>query len=147
MFQTVVVLCIGNICRSPLAMIQLQSQLKAAGSPITVTSAGLGALHNHPAHEIMQKIAEDQQLDLSNHHAKQVTPETIKSADLIFVMTENQKNQVHLEFPQSRGKVFLLHNNPPMDIPDPYQKTEQDFKNAAASIQEGVNQWVKLLSK
>lgn len=146
MFHSILVLCIGNICRSPLAEVLLAHGLKAAGAEIRVSSAGLGALRDHPAHEIMQEIALGLGLNLEEHRAQQISENLVREAELILVMTENQKNQMHQDFPQSRGKVFLLHNIPAKDIPDPYQKEESDFHTAAALIQTGVNQWVKTLT-
>lgn len=146
MFETILVLCIGNICRSPLAKVQLATSLAAAGSKIRVKSAGLGALKHHQAHEIMQKIATDQGLNLEDHQAQQISENLVREADLILVMTENQKNQMLQDFPQTRGKVFLLHNNPAKDIPDPYQKDETNFYAAAELIKQGVDQWVAAVS-
>ena len=143
MFSSILILCIGNICRSPLAEVQLKFLLK--NTDIKIASAGLHAMHNYPASDHSQTIAQAAGLDLSQHKAQQATQALLKTADLILVMTERQLKEVHQDFPQTRGKVFLVHKMPPTDIPDPYQQEKAAFDYAWTLIQAGLDQWAEII--
>ncbi|MBP6133345.1 MAG: low molecular weight phosphotyrosine protein phosphatase, partial [Thauera sp.] len=75
MFDKILTLCTGNICRSPLAEFLLRDRLAARGRAATVASAGIGALVGHPADETTQRVALRHGIDLSPHVARQLTPE------------------------------------------------------------------------
>ena len=65
----ILVVCTGNICRSPTGEYCLKKEL---GPEFEVMSAGLGALVDHPAHELSQKIALEHGIDMSAHRARQI---------------------------------------------------------------------------
>ena len=145
MFSSVLILCIGNICRSPLAEAALREALQQQNKTIQVSSAGLHAMVEYPADPNSVTIAEANSLNLDQHKARQLNLELVKKADLILVMTQNQLKQVHQDYPSSRGKVFLLHNSPATDIPDPYKQDETAFEEAWKLIQAGVANWSQML--
>ena len=93
MFDKILTLCTGNICRGPLAEYLLRDRLAARGRAATVASAGIGALVGHPADETTQRVALRHGTDLSPHVARQLTPEITRWADLILVMEKH-----HLEY-------------------------------------------------
>lgn len=146
MFSSILVLCIGNICRSPLAEAYLKVKAAEKGLTLDISSAGLHALVEHPADPQSVKIAERIGLDLSQHKARQVNSKMMKQADLVFVMTQNQLQEVHHRFPETRGKVFLVHNAPAKDIADPYKQEDHAFDRAWEMIKVGVDAWVTTLS-
>lgn len=142
MFSKILVLCIGNICRSPLAEIALRQKAVAAGLQLDIDSAGISAMTGYPADEKSIIIGNANNLDLSNHEAKQLSDELIRWADIILVMTQNQKQAVHKEFAISRGKVFLLCESTGDDIPDPYQQEKTAFDHAWTLIEKGCDEWI-----
>ena len=146
MISSVLVLCIGNICRSPLAESYLRQELQRKGSTIEVSSAGLEPLHDHPAHDNSVAIANKEGFSVANHRARRVTQKLIQESELILVMTQNQLKEVHQRFPEARGKVFLVQNKPPMDIADPYQKQTQAYADAWELIQKGIDDWAGVLA-
>ena len=83
MMKHILVVCTGNICRSPTGEYCLKKEL---GPDFEVMSAGLGALVDHPAHELSQKIALEHGIDMSAHRARQINLDILKWADLILVM-------------------------------------------------------------
>src|SRR3546814_3067238 len=85
----ILLVCIGNICRSPLA----EALLKQHFPDKTVHSAGLAALVGHPADSTAQDIAHQHGLDLSAHRAQQITQAMCRSADLILVMESEQQRE------------------------------------------------------
>ena len=78
----ILVVCTGNICRSPTGEYLLKKEL---GEGFDVMSAGLGALVDHPAHELSQKIALEHGVDMSAHRARQINLDILKWADLTSV--------------------------------------------------------------
>ena len=87
MFNSILVVCVGNICRSPVAEYLFKDRLKHLGKEIFIESAGLGALTGKPAHpDAIQTVSS--QLDLTPHIAQQLTAELIVKHDLILVMEE-----------------------------------------------------------
>ena len=89
--KNILVVCTGNICRSPTGEYLLKKEL---GEGFNVMSAGLGALVDHPAHEISQKIALEHGIDMSAHHARQINLDILKWADLILVMENGHKKEL-----------------------------------------------------
>lgn len=142
--RNILTLCIGNICRSPLAEVLLARELPGH----QVSSAGLGALVGAPADPFSIEIAAEQGLDLSAHRARQVSQWLCQQADLILVMEQAHKLQLEQQFPMVRGKVFRLGHfgqtgdATPFDIADPYRAPRAVFDAAWAAIAGGVAAWV-----
>jgi protein-tyrosine-phosphatase len=80
--------CTGNTCRSPMAEALLREALAARGiDQVTVASAGTGAWDGAPASEGTYLVGLEHGLDLSNHRARLLTRDIVKSADLILTMS------------------------------------------------------------
>ena len=144
MLKKVLIVCIGNICRSPTAEILLRDRLK--GRDIEVRSAGIAALVGGTLEPNAHKLlAECEQLALE-HKGKQLTPECAQWADLILVMERKHVSDVLAIAPEARGKVFLLGKwQDDREISDPYRQGEPAFKHAKALIEEAVNAWAQRL--
>ena len=115
----VLVVCVGNICRSPMAEAMLQHELKDK-TDISVTSAGLGALAGHAASTHAVTLMEERGLDISGHKARQLTPDMISDSDLILVMEAGHRRAIDSVEPAARGKIYRLCEWRDKDIPDPY---------------------------
>lgn len=136
--QHIMTLCIGNICRSPLAQVLLARELPAHN----VWSAGLSALVGAPADPLSVQIAQEQGLDLSAHRAQQVTSFMCQQAELILVMEQSHKSQLEQLYPQVRGKVFRLGQFGQFEIADPYRQPREAFDTAYQGIAQGVADWL-----
>lgn len=142
MIKQILVVCIGNICRSPMA----EGLLKQALPDLRVTSAGLGALVGHPADPLAQALMSGAGIDISAHRARQITDAIARDADLILVMDEQQKAQMAKQYPYARGRVFRLAEAAKKDIPDPYRQSPELFDAVFELAQNGVNDWVKRIN-
>lgn len=142
MFQSILTVCTGNICRSPTAE-RLLAQLLPNK---TVTSAGVGALVDHEADETAMKVASDHGLSLAGHRARQLTREIARSADLILVMERSHLEAVTQMVPEARGKTFLLaHWMPAKEIADPYRRSQDVYEIIYQQIQAACESWAKKL--
>ena len=133
----ILVLCIGNICRSPIAEALLKQQFPDK----QIWSAGLGALVGKPADPLSVEVAAAHGLDLSSHRAQQVASWMCQSAELILVMEQDHKAQLEKQFPLVRGKAFRLGEPGQFDIADPYRQPKDAFEAAYSAIALGVSQW------
>jgi protein-tyrosine phosphatase len=134
----ILTLCIGNICRSPLAQVLLARELPTHH----VWSAGLDALVGAPADPTSVLIAKDRGMDLSAHRAQQVTSVMCLQAELILVMEQVHKAQIEQMYPSVRGKVFRLGEFGRFDIADPYRQPREAFDTAYQGIEQGVSDWL-----
>ena len=100
MIRHILVVCVGNICRSPMAEALLRDALREQ-QDITVESAGLGALVDHPASEHAVTLMRERGLDISGHRARQITPDMVHAADLVLVRPDGaiEIAATDLEFP------------------------------------------------
>lgn len=121
MFNSILVLCTGNICRSPIA----ERILRDFFPEKEIDSAGLGALVGKPADASAINVAEKNGISLQGHKGRQFTAEMGRRYQLILVMERMHLEQVSNIAPELRGKTMLLgHWNGNKDIPDPYKKSE-----------------------
>ena len=141
--NSVLVVCIGNICRSPMGQILLAQALPG----VQVSSAGLGALIGHPADAIAQELMTQRGLDLSAHRARQISPSLCQQADLILTMDEEQRRRIESIYPLARGRVFRLGEAAKINVPDPYRMGQAAFEHALELIDAGVQAWAERIRK
>jgi len=143
MFERILVVCYGNICRSPAAQYILKQRLP---DTFTVESAGVGALVDHAADATVAELLVARGIDVGQHRAKQVTRNMLGQYDLILVMEQNHIEAITRIAPEARGKTKLLGcwiGN--KEIPDPYKKTKEIYELADAMIAEAIESWMKYL--
>lgn len=143
--QNIMTVCVGNICRSPVA----EGMLAQALPQYKVWSSGLYAVVGTPADATSQALALQVGVDISQHRAQQVQAWMCTQADLILVMETVHLRELAQRFPLARGKIHLLGEfgtesaATPYDIADPYQQPRAAFETAHAAIAQGVSQWVR----
>ena len=104
MFDSILVVCTGNICRSPIGERYLRSVLPGK----KIDSAGTGALVGHEADASAKRIAEIHGLSLDAHSGKQFTASLGRQYDLILVMERTHLEQIGRIAPEARGKTMLF---------------------------------------
>ena len=146
MFEKVLIVCVGNICRSPMAEAMFRDECKHLGKEVFFESAGIGALVGHSADDKVQDLLHDKGTDASAHEARQLTREISMGFDLILVMEAGHVRAVEQMIPEARGKVHLLGKwNQNEEIADPYKKEKAHFVAAQSAIERGVKAWLKYL--
>nr|WP_110656463.1 low molecular weight protein-tyrosine-phosphatase [Salinicola halimionae] len=139
MFDRILVLCTGNICRSPVAAALLTQRFPDK----QVSSAGLGALVGEGAEPTARRLADADGLDLSSHVARQVDEAMLQSADLILVMSDGQRRSVAERYPAATGKTMLftrwIEEN---EVPDPYRKSQSAFEHVHQLLVKAADAWV-----
>ena len=142
MIRHILVVCVGNICRSPMAEALLRDALRGP-EDIKVESAGLGALVGHPASEFAIELMSERGVDITSHRARQIEPEMVKNADLILVMETGHKRVIDDADPTARGKVYRIGEWQDIDVADPYRRPREAYENALADIENGVASWIE----
>lgn len=146
MFNHILVVCVGNICRSPMGEgLLIQAMREAGMDAVQVRSAGLDALVGHQAVEAVKRLMLMHGIDVSAHRAQQLSLDMLRWADLVLVMEEMQKQSVILWDPSARGKVYRIGEWSEFDVPDPYRKSDKEFETAFELISRGVSDWVPKL--
>lgn len=138
-FDHILVVCVGNICRSPMA----EYLLKAALPRRYVHSAGISALIDYPADDKAQRCMQRMGINIHEHRAKKLNGDMIRKADLILVMSKNQQQYLEQIWPFAKGKIFRLGHWQSINIADPYQKDQTFFDETCQQIQQCVNDWKK----
>jgi len=136
-FENILVVCVGNICRSPMA----EALLKQRFPEKNIDSAGVGALVGHRADPAAIKIMEQQNIDITSHVAKQIDENLALKADLIFTMSDSQNKWIEERWPFCRGKTFKLGHWNDKDIADPYKHEIDAFMIAYKDIVKGITEW------
>ena len=141
MFHHLLVVCTGNICRSPVG----EAMLKASLPGRHVESAGLGALVGHGVEPTSRELVEAEGLNVEAHQARQITQEMLQSADLILVMSEGQRLAIGEMAPAALGKTMLigrwLDGGKGLEIPDPYRKSREAFEHVHRMLKEATASW------
>lgn len=146
--QTVLVLCKGNVCRSPFAEKYLARHADAQGLPLQVLSAGLETTAHEPAYPLAIVTSSQHDLDLSMHRTTVISKELVERSDLILVMELVHNTMLFRKFPEASEKTFLLghfSSRPVTQIRDPYGGTREEFERCYALIGQACDGFLRQL--
>lgn len=137
MNHKILMVCLGNICRSPLAEGIMRSKL---GDRILIDSAGTGDWHagEHPDKRAIT-AAKNHGVDISKLRARQVKASDLDEFDLIFAMDES--NYLNLQAmtsnPDQKSKIKMILGD--SNVPDPYWGDAADFENVFRLLDAAID--------
>lgn len=144
----VALVCLGNICRSPMADVVLQQRLAEAGlDHVTVASAGTGGWHvGDPMDRRAAATLTAHGYDPTRHRARQSDPEWLGGFDLVLAMDED--NLEALGGRSERVRMFRDFDPAgPGDVPDPYYGGDDGFEEVLAMVERTTASLVRLLEE
>jgi len=135
----VLMVCLGNICRSPLAEYLLRDKLKKAGiEDIQVSSAGLLDMEGRAAAPDMVQLLSEQGIPMAAHRSRKLSGQLVLENDLVIVMEVQQREEIVRALPSLADKVWLLTQfgrvPEERDIADPYGKASFHYKTCYNDI-------------
>jgi protein-tyrosine phosphatase len=135
------IICQGNICRSPYAETALRHLMNNHGlkDRIAIASAGLNTTPGRTADETATRIAALRGIPLSGHLTESLTTEMVEAATCIFAMEPTQLIRLQQLFPNAKGKgallgAFGIREYKRATIPDPYGKEDGVFQSSFDQI-------------
>jgi protein-tyrosine-phosphatase len=148
----VLIVCTGNICRSPMAQGLLKQMLpRQLKDCVCVESAGTNALESRPAESNAIRAAGSLDFDISGHRARRVTAKMISRADWVLVMEKVHARQLARYNRSDNDKIRCLQTFGPaaasLDIPDPYSGSLATYQECAHLIKECLTGFVAFLDK
>ncbi|MEQ6390175.1 low molecular weight protein arginine phosphatase [Bacillaceae bacterium S4-13-58] len=145
--KNILFVCTGNTCRSPMAEAILKHKYP---SQFNVKSAGVYAGQGMPASEGTQNALQAKGIPCE-HQSQPVSKEVIDWADLILTMTEEHKQALIMEFPETGRKVFTLKeyvnidSNESRDIMDPFGGPQHVYEKTFEELEKYVELLVEKL--
>jgi protein-tyrosine phosphatase len=150
--KSVLFVCLGNICRSPLAEAALRAEAEQAGLDVEVDSAGTGDWHlGYPPDPRAAAVALRNGIDISQLRARQVTAEDFRRFDHILALDEqNLANLRAMQPVGARAKLSMLLDHVPgregRPVSDPYYGDETHFDETWRDVTEGARALVRRLA-
>jgi len=141
MLSRVVIVCVGNICRSPMAEALWRARIGSGGAGGVVESAGIAALVGAEADPKAAALVRHRDLDISSHRARQLSQDMVQRASLVIVMEAEQQRWIESQWPEARGRVQALGRWGGFEVPDPYRGGDDDFRVAFDLIERGIEDW------
>ena len=142
--------CLGNICRSPLAEGILKQKVRKAGLPWTIESAGTNGYHiGEPPHHLSQKVAKLNGIDICDQRARRFTADDFQRYDKIYAMSSDVIDEMKwiAKNKFDRSKVELLMNElkpgKNQDVPDPWYGPEPGYHQVFKMIDEACDAMLK----
>ena len=142
--------CLGNICRSPLAEGILQFKVQEAGLDWTVDSAGTNGYHIGDApHHLSQKVALLHGIDISCQRARRFRADDFKHYDMIYALAGDVLREIKRmagnQYDASKLQLLMdtLHPGKQLDVPDPYYGEEPGYHEVFELISNACDQIIQ----
>ena len=132
--------CLGNICRSPMAEFMLRNAVEGrqslSGQPIVVHGAGVAAEVGSPATREVRAVLAEAGISGDGHLARQLTDEMLEQADLVLVATEDVRRRVLRYAGAEASKVQLMLGD--QDLSDPWGMPIDDYRETFEQLKPRV---------
>ncbi|MDB6050303.1 MAG: wzb [Pseudomonas sp.] len=144
MFNNLLVVCVGNICRSPMAEAMFRKRLMSPH--LQVSSAGIHAMLASPIDPLAREVLRNHDIPTYKHQARQVTRQMLHDAELILLMETDQLHSILKLAPEVRGKTFLIGKwQHELEIADPYRRPKLAFEQTFEHLSRCVDDWLPYL--
>jgi glycine hydroxymethyltransferase len=150
--KTVLFVCTGNVCRSPMAEAIFRRAASGRGE-FRALSAGLGAMNDQPPTPHSVQAMRERDVDISAQRSRTLTAELVQQADYIFGMTHGHVDTIVLLYPQAADKTFLLCEFDETldafekDISDPIGGSYEVYVSCRNQIEQGVASLLKFMEQ
>ncbi|MCU7547854.1 low molecular weight phosphotyrosine protein phosphatase [Chitinophagaceae bacterium LB-8] len=143
----ILMVCLGNICRSPMAEGILEHKAKKAGLNWVIESAGTNGYHiGEPPHRLSQKVARLNGIDICHQRARQFVPEDFDRFDKIYALADDVLDEIRWiagkKFNSSKVDLLMNELQPGknLSVPDPWYGTEPGYHEVFKIIDEACEQ-------
>ena len=150
--KTILFICTGNVCRSPMAEGMFRQAVDGRGD-FHVLSAGIGAVDGQPPTPHSVAAMRELGVDISGQRSRALTSSLVQEADFIFGMTRSHLDTIGLLYPAAMEKTFLLREFDETlepykkDIPDPIGGSYDVYVHCRNQIQEGIKSLLKYMEQ
>ena len=150
--KTILFVCTGNVCRSPMAE-GLFRHVTKDSSQFQVLSAGVGAVEGQPPSAFAVRALREMGLDISGQRSRSLTPQLVEQSDLIIGMTHSHVDTISVLFPWAAEKTFLLREFDETlepferEIPDPIGGSYDVYLFCREQIEKGIHSMLDRLQK
>ena len=146
--KQILIVCTGNICRSPMAEYILRARL-GKDTDWKVASAGVAAVNGEPASEDAVTVCRELDLDLRQHGSQPVTRQLMENSRWVVVMTEMHREVLARRFPEFHARIRLLKSfgfsEAFGDIPDPIGSPIEVYRTVRDMIESAISDLVLFL--
>ncbi len=146
----ILMVCLGNICRSPLAEGVLRHKAKQAGLDWYIDSAGTNGYHIGEApHRLSQKVAKLNGIDICEQRARQFVKEDFERFDKIYAMADDVLDDIERiarnRFDPAKADLFLneLYPGQNLSVPDPWYGTEPGYHEVYQMINKACDRIIE----
>jgi len=150
--KTILFVCTGNVCRSPMAEGLFRHAVKARND-FQVLSAGVGAIEGQPPSAYAVQALRELGIDISQQRSRMLTADLVNQADYIFGMTHGHVDAINLLYPQAAEKTFLLREFDETldvfekDISDPIGGSYEVYLDCRDQIEQGIVSLLKFIDQ
>jgi len=141
---SIIFICTGNMCRSPMAEGLLRTRLSELDRPdILVSSMGTHAQTEQKATDYAITVCSEKNIDITRHLSRHLDPLELKESDLIFVMEPVHKDFLNTFFPQVSDRTFFLGSWPGPDnkkgiIKDPVGSSLENYRKTFRILSDHI---------
>lgn len=140
------VMCTGNVCRSPMAETVLRHQLAQRSVKATVASCGLGAPIGRAPHPFALQVNQERGVPIAeDKRALQASSADLKRAAIVLVMDNGHRHEIMRRYAFASGKTFLLGHWQGQEIADPLHSPVEDFRLVYDQVDQGCRSWIDQL--
>ncbi len=140
--KSVLFVCIGNHCRSPVA----QHLLMSLNNNINVSSAGISPLFSNDMHPLSREFLDSKNINHAVHHPRKFDVSDFDKFNYIIVLDDIIGAQLLRKYSQHSSKIFKInHFTPSIYTPDPFKLSEIKYNQIMCNIDTLVSNWNNFL--